>query len=246
MKIWIKNIALFFVFGLFFITKVHTQCKERVLTYIKEIGSITEVPKGAHFKLVNRLTYNQEFGGLKNEVSQEIKMIGNRFIYDTEIMSVYQDEVDQFVLIHTQKIITWQNAQKVSNKEEIAREMVSFQDSLISTSKELACVEKKVGKSTHWMGTFEVNSVIKKDHNIKRLITETDQDTKQLKNIKVFYADHPDGIEVKEVEYAVMNFNYKGKLPLRLKELVLDKNNGLIKKYAEYKLIDERNAKTSN
>lgn len=238
-----KYILIISFFFSMILTKVHAQgdyaeCRKVLKEYVKKI-SLVNYPSGTQVYYMDMdIAYkirNTENPELKMHV--EVLMSKDQLSYNSNYVSVFQDEKDAFMVLHAQKTILRSKGGKSEDRELNKSRLTIFQDTIIDLSKIKQCTNIKQEGKDVMMIELEPNEYAKKTYFVKSLKFYYDPIEKALKKISIFYTDEYK-MEECTVSYNKVNYNYKGWSSRSAYDKVLSKTGQPVAKFKNYKIVD--------
>ncbi|TAJ11142.1 hypothetical protein DMA11_18005 [Marinilabiliaceae bacterium JC017] len=212
--------------------------KRLIISYIDKIGHFSIPEKGVVYHMnMNMVSFLQNRKMKPSELKMELFMTSDMIKYTTGLVTVYQDSLDCFVVIHKDKKIFLRDGGFKLDKME---GLVQFQKKLITHSRLVSCNVFELEGNEFKRMRFRPEDKIGEQLKIKELEFVYDPREKTIESLRIKYqADNPVAVQV--INYNEINFNYKGKAPSGPAAKYFFKKNGALQdNYAGYQLIDNR------
>lgn len=228
----------------FILTDDNESClKEVKMIFNKMNATVPQQNKVYHFKYELSTTLNNKGKDGKNMTNtSEIEIITSKdqkwFL--SKDISVYQDKVNCFTVVHGKKMIYWSDMTKDNPKEDKMARFKKVQDTLLKQSDVVSCSaydKEDISKVVVLKPKPKLASYIE----VKQVTYYINSAKQEIKKIKVEYPSNKDILSVL-FSFKENDFDYqKEKLNTPIKNLFINSKGSLQKVYEGYQLLDIRN-----
>lgn len=217
-------------------------CMNELRSINKAMGEL-KAPEGNN---VYQLTYNQMVSSWDSEVIpnkvQEVEILlgQNQMHYYSQEIVVLQDNFDSFMIVEPKMTIIRNHSVTYEDKSSKVDAFVAFRDSILDLCVVRSCNDITIdGKKMKQMKL--VPSSEKNQRILKIVSTEIicDPQNNWIDNVVINYTESNE-IKQTRIKYKKVDYQNKQRLKKTVAELVVNKDNQLLKKYKGYKYFDQR------
>jgi hypothetical protein len=229
MKYFLKVIALISI-GLF-VQATSPDCKETVRSYIRGLASIKESSSKAYCMHYETLNYGKD----NAEVKAFVKMIlkGNSLVYESDYISIYQDDKEVYTLVHPQKVIVKSKPNSAKIKEMRMKKGGVLQDSVFKVSTLKSCTDGFLNSSPVRITELALTEQGSKTFKVTKIVYYFNEKENRLDKQELYYI--PGAKIVKqEILFKEMSFDYKGKIKSHARDYLYN-GSKLDSRYKDYK-----------
>ncbi len=157
-------------------------------------------------------------------------------VIESDILSVYADQSDSYMLMHDQKIITRNDGIKNPPDNENVNKIFSQQLLLINTSQITDCKVIEENNKNYRVTEFLIPADISKSTGIELLKVFYSLDDKRIYKVVMHYI-RGNQISIQTIIYNTIDYNYKAKLKGSARERVMESNSKVLSKYKGYTFL---------
>ena len=217
-------------------------CKEMVLKQIRKMADHNKPKKGHFFQfsIHSNTIYQKDSETADSELTMDIIIGADKCFYNTDYFSIYSDRVNQFVILHPQQVIQWDQAltDELKQEQDFIK-MIANEDSLVRTSELCNCEEEKTSEGKYRKGVFKTNADVQAKSGLKEMEVWVDMKNHEIYKV-VNWFNSKSKVHKQEVIYKNMDYNYKGKVPKSAVDMVFSEPGILATKFKNYEIIDQR------
>lgn len=213
------------------------ECQKLLEDYISNNAKLPKPDvKRSYYVVTQQKIYSFE-GQLMSTSGSEMIMTGDGIFYESESVSLYQDSVYSFLIIHPAKTIVWRNTSQVQGTESVLDYSLA-QTTLLSRGKVIACSDVNTDKGNQRKIVFEVDKDYKALYKTDKIEFYYDLSKQQVVRQIVYYTKQK-GYWKADLEYVAQDYASKKKIK-PAKTYVLTAGSALLEKYKSYEFLDKR------
>jgi hypothetical protein len=216
-------------------------CKVLLRNYVEKLSKIKTPEEGKTYLMDFVVSYHL-WNSKESYPKSETKVIltSKGYFMESEMVSVYADEKEYFVIDHVHKQIIWNKGNlRTENYQGADTAMISLQKKFIEGGTIDLCVDTMLQKVKKTIIKVSAPKGIVEKYMIKAITYQYSYDKQQIDKVLIQYTSK-NKLRDQTLEYRALDFNYKKWRTVTASELVLDNAGALISKYKTYSFIDNR------
>ncbi len=219
-------------------------CKKLLGNYYSKMN-ISKSPKSGQCYYMHMLSESvMKDSSLYPKVKSEVKLImtDKIYFYLSDLMNIYKDDKDMFVVTKADKSVYWMDAvdEKKGNFAETNTKLFQMRDSLLMSSEIVSCKDFAENGRNYKRMDLVVPVKLRAKSNLQGFSCIMDMNDSLLTQLKMNYVP---SYKVKQttVTYKTVDFNYTTPPKEKnVKEIFITSSGKLTTKYKGYELVDNR------
>ncbi|TVL99813.1 MAG: hypothetical protein CV087_16325 [Candidatus Brocadia sp. WS118] len=215
-------------------------CKQRIVISVKNLQKIGKPEPGK----VHHLEFNVEAtarytpSNVNNMTKSlvDITITNDQYFYDSDFLSIWTDQQDQFMIMHPKKLIIKSKPSKDIQKIDYRQQMImDLQDRILDNTDNINCQEIDMSNE---LITIQPNQKIRDSHFIDKIEYTLDRKDHAIHEVTVYYLE-PYKLIKQRVEYLALETNIPYSTDLIDKKRVYEANGLINEKYKNYQIVDQ-------
>ncbi len=218
-----------------------TSCAGLVKDYVRRMQEYGR-PKGKEVYFMDmqvNTAYNPEYAKTDSDVRVRMYLSADKMQYESNYVSLYQDNNDAITIVHPQKLIVWNQGGALPERKESYATLLSISDTLFTRSKVASCRNMEEDGRQFREVVLQPDAGYRRSRRVQQVVYHYDISEKRVYRSTIYYTEEASRRR-ETTTYHRLSFNQSAMPFSRAERVILQANGKPVGKYSGYELIDNR------
>lgn len=227
----LKNLAFANPYG-----KNDDYCKSKILNYYKKMRS-SDV-NSIYFDYNIKCSFQDSIDYKPIDQRVKINMRKDLFVYKSEMVEMYKDSTDFFMLMKNENTIFWSSAEAFNTGKDANKYLMNLEDTFLLKSKTVICNNVNNTKDSSIINEITFYYDIKDCKEYEYVKFCYNENKQQVSSVEIKFRK---GYKINKqtVSYNELVFNDTKEIPNEFRSTFLTPSGNLKKNYSQYQLIKD-------